>query len=263
MARYGRANGARRQPTVKAHHLGAAFAFALALILVNQSSNFGENPQLASDSYLAASAEASGDQEFFQNEQSKDQAVADYLQNRTAIPVDRASRDRTIEEAQATLDALNAQAANTQLDRDAVLTEAASLNGIPYKRGGTTTNGFDCSGYTQYVFGQLGIKIPRVSSSQSKWADPVSRDKAKPGDLIFFHSGTGHVYHVAIYAGGNQMWHAPYPGHSVQKVSIYSGHVTFGKIPAKALNKKLSSEIDQAQQALEVAQSMPIDNSEN
>ena len=258
MARYGRATDTRRWIAVRAHHIGAAFTFVLAFVLVGQASHFGENPELASDAYLASSVEAAADQEFFQDPAKQHQVVADYLASREANAATRATRDRSIEEAQAALDALNAQAANTTLDRDGVLNTAASLAGIPYHRGGTTTNGFDCSGYTQYVYRQLGISIPRVSSSQSKWADPVSREEAKPGDLIFFHSGSGHVYHVAIYAGGNQMWHAPYPGRSVQKVAIYSGHVTFGKIPAKAVNAQLNDQIDQAEVALQAAEEMPV-----
>lgn len=258
MARYGRASGARHQLAVRAHHIGAAFAFVLAFGQVSQGSHIGENPELASDAYLAASIQAAADQEFFQDPAKQHQVVADYLASRQANAASAASRDRSIAEAQATLDALNAAAQTTTLDRDAVINTAASLAGVPYRRGGTSTSGFDCSGYTQYVYRQLGISIPRVSSSQSKWADKISRDEAKPGDLIFFHSGSGHVYHVAIYAGGNQMWHSPYPGQSVRKVAIYSGKVTFGKIPAKAVSAELNDKIAEAEVALQAAHEMPV-----
>lgn len=258
MARYGRASGARHQVAVRAHHIGAAFAFVLALGIVTQGNHIGENPELASDAYLAASVEAAADQEFFQDPAKQHQVVADYLASRQANAASSASRDRSIAEAQATLDALNAQAQSTEVDREAVINTAASLAGIPYRRGGTTTAGFDCSGYTQYVYGQLGIKIPRVSSSQSKWADEISRDEAKPGDLIFFYNASGHVYHAAIYAGGNKMWHSPFPGQNVRKVAIYSGKVSFGKIPAKAVNADLKNQIEQAEVALQAAEEMPV-----
>ena len=54
------------------------------------------------------------------------------------------------------------------------------------------------------------------------------------------------------------MWHSPYPGQSVRKVAIYSGHVTFGKIPTKALNSKLKDQIDDAEVALEAAKELPV-----
>ena len=54
------------------------------------------------------------------------------------------------------------------------------------------------------------------------------------------------------------MWHSPYPGQSVRKVSIYSGKVTFGKIPAKAINADLNNKIDEAEVALEAAEKLPV-----
>jgi len=105
-----------------------------------------------------------------------------------------------------------------------VLGIAASLAGIYYIYGGTTTAGFDCSGYTQYVFGQIGIKLPRTAEQQRQFATPVS--KPVPGDLVFFGAP---AYHVGIYAGNGKMWDSPQTGSAVSLRSIYSG-ATYGRV---------------------------------
>lgn len=78
---------------------------------------------------------------------------------------------------------------------------ANPLQGIPYLLGGTTTNGFDCSGFTQYVFARAGISIPRVASAQYAASTKVSNPQ--PGDLVFFSQSGGEIDHVGIYAGGS------------------------------------------------------------
>lgn len=105
-----------------------------------------------------------------------------------------------------------------------VLGIAASLAGIYYIYGGTTTAGFDCSGYTQYVFGQIGIKLPRTAEQQRQFATPVSNPV--PGDLVFFGAP---AYHVGIYAGNGKMWDSPQTGSSVSLRSILS-NATYGRV---------------------------------
>ena len=100
---------------------------------------------------------------------------------------------------------------------------AASLAGIPYSYGGTTTSGFDCSGYTQYVFGQAGISLPRTAEEQRQASTPVSTPRV--GDLVFFGSP---AYHVGIYAGNGMMWDSPHTGMSVALRSIFAG-ATYGQ----------------------------------
>jgi peptidoglycan DL-endopeptidase CwlO len=109
-----------------------------------------------------------------------------------------------------------------------VLREAAKLKGTPYRYGGTTPRGFDCSGYTGYVFKKAGKKLPRTSRAQYSATKHLSRKAAKPGDLVFFKSG-GRVYHVGIYAGGNMLWHASRPGRPVAKAKIWTSSVAFGR----------------------------------
>jgi peptidoglycan DL-endopeptidase CwlO len=100
---------------------------------------------------------------------------------------------------------------------------AASLAGIPYVYGGTTTSGFDCSGFTQYIFRKLGINLPRTAEQQRQYATPVSNPQ--PGDLVFFGAP---AYHMGIYAGNGMMWDSPHTGSSTGLRSIYSG-ATYGR----------------------------------
>jgi cell wall-associated NlpC family hydrolase len=101
---------------------------------------------------------------------------------------------------------------------------AASLAGIPYVYGGTTTAGFDCSGYTQYVVAKLGINLPRTAQDQQQAVTAVSNPQ--PGDLVFFGVP---AYHVGIYAGNNMMWNSPHSGAVVALQSIWSSTVTYGR----------------------------------
>ncbi len=91
---------------------------------------------------------------------------------------------------------------------DRAISVAAKYVGTPYAWGGTTPRGFDCSGYTRYVYGKLGKKLPHSSAAQFRTVRKVGK-KVQLGDLVFFHTGGGHVDHVGIYAGDGLMWHAP------------------------------------------------------
>ncbi|HLR91930.1 MAG TPA: NlpC/P60 family protein [Atopostipes sp.] len=82
-----------------------------------------------------------------------------------------------------------------------ILDVAHSLSGVPYNYGGTTTAGFDCSGFTAYVFNQAGRSLPRTAAGQYSATSRVSRSQAQPGDLVFFNIGGG-INHVGIYLGG-------------------------------------------------------------
>ena len=101
---------------------------------------------------------------------------------------------------------------------------AASLAGIYYVYGGTTTAGFDCSGYTQYAFAQLGISIPRTAEEQRQAVTAVSNPQ--PGDLVFFGSP---AYHVGIYAGNGMMWDSPHTGSAVALRAIWSSSPSYGR----------------------------------
>jgi cell wall-associated NlpC family hydrolase len=105
-----------------------------------------------------------------------------------------------------------------------ILGIAAQYKGIMYKYGGTTPDGFDCSGYTQYVFKQVGISLPRTAEEQRQAVTPVSNPQ--PGDLVFFGAPAGHV---GIYAGDGKMWDSPRSGKAVDLRDIWSSDVTYGR----------------------------------
>jgi cell wall-associated NlpC family hydrolase len=110
-----------------------------------------------------------------------------------------------------------------------VIAIAARYVGVPYVYGGSSPRGFDCSGYVQYVYRQLGVSLPRVADAQLRASRQISRSQAKPGDLVFFLSG-GSAYHVAIYAGGGMMYDAPRTGKTVTKREIWSATVVFARV---------------------------------
>ena len=86
---------------------------------------------------------------------------------------------------------------------------ALSLRGIPYRNGGTDPKGFDCSGFTQYVFAQYGIAIPREVREQFRVGTSVQPDQLVAGDLLFFATTDPGASHVGISIGGDAFVHAP------------------------------------------------------
>ena len=102
---------------------------------------------------------------------------------------------------------------------DAAVEETKKYLGVKYVWGGTTPNGFDCSGLVQYVYKNLGITLNRVSQDQYRQGMPLTREELMPGDLVFFEDN-GDVHHVGIYVGDGYMIHAPYTGAVVSYQSI-------------------------------------------
>ncbi|MBF7097684.1 C40 family peptidase [Alkalibacter mobilis] len=111
----------------------------------------------------------------------------------------------------------SASAYNSSLG-NAIVSEAKKYIGTPYRYGGSTPAGFDCSGFTSYVYRQVGISIPRTSYSQRYVGGYVAKNNLKPGDLVAF-SG-----HVGIYVGGGNFIHSPSPGKRVEITSLNSAY---------------------------------------
>ncbi|WNB86986.1 C40 family peptidase [Cellulomonas sp. ATA003] len=107
---------------------------------------------------------------------------------------------------------------------NAIVEIASRYVGVPYLWGGTTPNGFDCSGFTSYVYAQVGITLPRTSSAQRNAGTVVSRADAQPGDLIWSPG------HISIYAGGNMQVDAPTPGKTIQIREIWQSNPTFIRV---------------------------------
>lgn len=105
-----------------------------------------------------------------------------------------------------------------------IISIAARYVGVPYVSGGTSPSGFDCSGFTQYVFAQAGISLPRSSADQRYAGTVVSAADAQPGDLIWTPG------HIAIYAGDGMQIDAPRPGKTIQFRSIWQSNPTFIRV---------------------------------
>jgi peptidoglycan endopeptidase LytE len=103
-----------------------------------------------------------------------------------------------------------------------LLDYAKSLVGSPYRYGGESPGGFDCSGYVKYVFKSIGINMPRTAAEQYKSGNPISSSEARPGDLVFFHSG-GAINHSGIYLGGGKFVSST-SSSGVKEASVYGSY---------------------------------------
>jgi cell wall-associated NlpC family hydrolase len=106
---------------------------------------------------------------------------------------------------------------------------ASAASGAYYVHGGSGPNAFDCSGFTAFVFAQVGISLPHQSGMQRSVAKPVSTPA--PGDLVFvYNGGGGSIGHVAIYAGDGYWWEASNPATGVGKHRAWSTNVSYGRV---------------------------------
>ena len=103
---------------------------------------------------------------------------------------------------------------------------AMSLTDTPYQYGGTTReNGFDCSGFVQFVFqNSLGLQLPRTSFEMSQLGTPLNADQLKPGDLVFFNTTHSRYSHVGIFIGENRFVHAPKTGRAITIANMDNGY---------------------------------------
>jgi cell wall-associated NlpC family hydrolase len=111
-----------------------------------------------------------------------------------------------------------------QRERVRIVRFARAYLGVRYSYGGTSPrSGFDCSGFTRFVYAHFGIALPHYSVAQFSSGRRISRGQLRPGDLVFF-DGLGHV---GMYIGGGRFIHAPHTG---TRVSISSLTGSYGAV---------------------------------
>jgi cell wall-associated NlpC family hydrolase len=90
-----------------------------------------------------------------------------------------------------------------------IVETALKLRGVPYRNGGSDPSGFDCSGFVQYVFAQLGMWLPREVRDQFDMGRKIDLDELHAGDLVFFQTVSSGASHVGLVVDGDQFVHAP------------------------------------------------------
>jgi cell wall-associated NlpC family hydrolase len=111
-----------------------------------------------------------------------------------------------------------------------VIRVASTYKGRPYQWGATGPSRFDCSGFTRFIYAKFGISLPHSSAGQYSVVRHVANRDKRIGDLVFFHSGSGHVYHVGIYAGGDVIWAATHTGDFVRLEGMWNASYYVGRV---------------------------------
>ena len=118
---------------------------------------------------------------------------------------------------------------------DTVISTVKDQVGKPYVYGAAGPNSFDCSGLTYYCYKKAGIYLNRSSRDQSLNGKYVSKNNLKPGDLIFFNSGTNTIRHVGMYVGDDKFIHSPSPGKTVRYESLSNSYYVKGYVTARRI----------------------------
>ena len=170
-------------------------------------------------------AERQREQEQAAAEREQEQAEETQAQEQEPERTESSAPSRS-QERQAPAEAETQSApAPSSSNASGVIAIAKQYIGTPYVYGGSTPSGFDCSGFTQYVFAKAGKSLPRVTTAQQAAATPVSNPQ--PGDLVFFGSPS---WHVGIYLGDGMMIDAPRTGSSVSIRPVFDGVSGYGRV---------------------------------
>ena len=119
--------------------------------------------------------------------------------------------------------------------RPEIIETAEKYIGSMYKEGGSGPGGFDCSGFTKFVYQKNNLNIPRNASDQFYSGQRIPLEDAQPGDLVFFRINSYRISHVGIYVGNLRFIHSPSEGKTVSYSSLknkywrrrYAGSVTY------------------------------------
>jgi cell wall-associated NlpC family hydrolase len=128
--------------------------------------------------------------------------------------------------------------------RDKVITFAKKMINIPYKFGGNSILGIDCSAYVKKVYGLLDVDLPRTAREQFKEGDAIDRDELSIGDLVFFRTYASFPSHVGIYLGNNLFIHASSKGRKVTIDSLETPYYLKRFIGGKRLLTETTQETD-------------------
>ena len=153
----------------------------------------------------------------FQNIMHEVQAGSDEAETNTSSSTSKSSSSSSSSSSNS-----SKSSGNSSIDK--IINLAKSKVGKKYVWGATGPNTFDCSGFTSWLYKQVGVTIPRVSSSQATYGKNVSKSNLQPGDILCFNTSGKGVSHVGIFIGGDQMIHAANSKKGVRYDSINSSY---------------------------------------
>ena len=139
-------------------------------------------------------------------------------------------REKTAEESNKTENTSNVASSG---NGSSVVATANQYIGSRYIYGGTAPSGFDCSGFTSYVYKRYGVSLSRTAAGQYSNGVAVSKGELQPGDLVMF--GKSGINHVGIYIGGGKMIHAANPSRGVTTDTINSGYYGTNYVGARRI----------------------------
>lgn len=153
-----------------------------------------------------------------------------HFQHRRHFSVTGIINERTMHALRSRWDNIQQRKQRIHREYRRIMQVVRNQHGDPYVYGAAGPNAFDCSGLTLFVYKKAtSMNLDHRATAQFDRGERISRNKAKPGDLVFMHNN-GDIYHVSIYAGKGQIWHASRPGTNVKKDPIWTKSVYFARL---------------------------------